>query len=36
MINNQFNKMKDPGDNIEKWAIECLWWGRTNEKFFNE
>ena len=36
IIDNQFNKMKDPGDNIEKWAIECLWWGRTNEKFFNE
>ena len=22
--------------NIEKWAVECLWWGRRNESFFNK
>ena len=36
IIHIQFKKMKNPGDDVEKWAIECLWWGRTNEKFFNE
>jgi len=38
LIQIQYNKMKDPhlhynGD-YEKWAKECLWWGRRNEKFF--
>ena len=35
---NQYNKMKDPyeaynGD-LEKWARECMWWGRRAERFF--
>jgi hypothetical protein len=35
---NQYNKMKDPyevynGD-LEKWARECMWWGRRTERFF--
>jgi len=38
IINNQYKKMKDPyehydGD-IEKWARECVWWGRRAERFF--
>ena len=36
IISNQINIMKDPGEDLEKWAIECLWWGRRNEKFFKE
>jgi len=37
-INLQYNKMKDPykvynGD-LEKWARECIWWGRRAERFF--
>ena len=36
----QINSMKDPyqhyNGNIEKWAVECLWWGRRNESFFNK
>ena len=38
IINKQFQKMKDPykvydGD-LEKWARECMWWGRRAERFF--
>ena len=38
VIDNQFNKMKDPykiynGD-LEKWARECMWWGRRADRFF--
>ena len=38
LINEQYHKMKDPyieydGD-LEKWARECIWWGRRSEKFF--
>ena len=40
IINFQYNKMKDPyteyDGNLEKWARECLWWGRRSEKFFVE
>ena len=36
IISDQINIMKDPGKDLEQWAIECLWWGRRNEKFFNE
>ena len=37
-IEKQFNKMLDPylvydGD-LEKYARECLWWGRRSERFF--
>ena len=38
IINNQYKKMKDPYDHydgdIEKWARECVWWGRRAERFF--
>lgn len=34
----QYNKMKDPykvyDGNLEKWARECVWWGRRAERFF--
>ena len=38
ILNKQYNKMKDPykeynGD-LEKWARECMWWGRRAERFF--
>ena len=38
LIKKQSNKMLDPflvynGD-LEKYARECLWWGRRSEKFF--
>ena len=38
IINRQYKKMKDPyvvynGD-LEKWARECMWWGRRAERFF--
>ena len=38
IINKQYKKMKDPfkvykGD-LEKWARECMWWGRRAERFF--
>jgi hypothetical protein len=38
ILNKQYDKMKDPyktynGD-LEKWARECIWWGRRAERFF--
>ena len=38
ITNNQYNKMKDPyevynGD-LEKWARECMWWGRRTDRMF--
>ena len=38
LVEKQFNKMLDPylvydGD-LEKYARECLWWGRRSERFF--
>jgi radical SAM superfamily enzyme YgiQ (UPF0313 family) len=38
ILNIQYKKMKDPykvynGD-LEKWARECMWWGRRSESFF--
>lgn len=36
ILDEQINIMKDPNDDLEKWAIECLWWGRRNEKFFKD
>ena len=38
IIKNQYDKMKDPykhynGD-LEKWARECMWWGRRADRFF--
>lgn len=38
MLEKQIHKMKDPyihyNADIEKWAKECLWWGRRNETYF--
>jgi len=38
IVNDQYNKMKDPYEvyngNLEKWARECMWWGRRAERFF--
>ena len=38
IVNDQYNKMKDPykvyNGNLEKWARECMWWGRRAERFF--
>ena len=39
IIKKQYDKMKDPyidydGD-LEKWARECMWWGRRAESFFH-
>ena len=38
ITDNQYNKMKDPFDSyngdLEKWAKECMWWGRRGERFF--
>ena len=36
ILDEQINIMKDPDNDLEKWAIECLWWGRRNEKFFKD
>ena len=38
IINEQYCKMKDPyveyDGNLEKWAKECVWWGRRADRFF--
>tara|TARA_B100000745_G_scaffold134361_1_gene87796 strand:- start:6310 stop:8118 length:1809 start_codon:yes stop_codon:yes gene_type:complete len=38
IVDTQYNKMKDPYEvyngNLEKWARECMWWGRRTERFF--
>ncbi len=38
LVKKQANKMLDPflvyDGNLEKYAKECLWWGRRSEKFF--
>ncbi len=38
IITSQSNKMKDPyieyGGDLERWCIECMWWGRRVERFF--
>ena len=35
---NQYNMMKDPYDvydgDLEKWARECMWWGRRTDRMF--
>ena len=35
LIEKQSMAMREPGDDLEKYARECLWWGRRAEKFFN-
>ena len=38
ITDNQYSIMKDPFDvydgNLEKWARECMWWGRRADWFF--
>ena len=41
MLRVNAKKMRDPylfqqyDGNLEKWAIECLWWGKRNERFLS-